>query len=594
MSLRCATGAFLIAALFALPACKKRAEIPDENDDPHAAIEEQEPNDSREHCDPIARDAALVGTLEASDIDVVCPQGLFSLQIYADASVHIALEDSREQRVELGAANGKETPLQVHLPGKDWVVLLRGQGEWKIESTPAEHEEPTRFCGVQLGEEQQPVILGIQDLPAAFPLCATEAAGAATVRFPSLVPSGVAGFELNVEGADEHTRGSVRILNDGAERIRSAIEPGTRLPRLTWGAEDLIGAEILLSQTDAQKTLYLRIDPVESPDGLTEFLELEPNDIQEQAIAIPRPGSVAGTLYQKEDVDWFRLESSAGEVQVDALTQKDTRLRLQHVHEDQKTDALLGDDGVYRLCSVGEEEATTPHYVRVAYAPDAPVSDGVYQLTFTRVQSDLHPMTPLGQIQVPTDAVGAHFGFQPLQESEDTSEVVPQFGQPKDASNPMENVRRGRLFPPDVEHGWVFQVPETDEDYHVSIELHGKSSMDMKLRVLDADGITVARADRGASGQEERLDMELPTGYYVIAVNATGVRGCEGEYRLEIRSPDSARPQDAANGASSQNTEHRDDEKAPHDEKGAAPKIPTPERKQADQPPSEEIPDYPW
>src|SRR5699024_4900571 len=126
--------------------------------------------------------------------------------------------------------------------------------------------EPTRFCGVQLGEEQQPVILGIQDLPAAFPLCATEAAGAATVRFPSLVPSGVAGFELNVEGADEHTRGSVRILNDGAERIRSAIEPGTRLPRLTWGAEDLIGAEILLSQTDAQKTLYLRIDPVESPD----------------------------------------------------------------------------------------------------------------------------------------------------------------------------------------------------------------------------------------------------------------------------------------------------------------------------------------
>lgn len=597
MSLRCATGALVIATLFAAPACKKTAEPPDEHHDGPAAIEEHEPNDDREHCDPLPDNAALIGTLKPSDTDVVCPQGAKTLQVFAQPSVHVALEDRRQQRVELGAAHGSDTPMHVQLPGKDWVLILRGQGDWKVETNPEEDQQNDRFCGVQLGTEDQPVILGIQDLPAVFPLCAEDKAGAISVRFPSLVPSGIAGFELSVEGADAHTKGSLRVLNDGAERIRSVIEPGHRLPRLKWSAEDLISAEVLLAQPDAPRTLFMRVDPVASPDSLTEFLELEPNDTQDHAILIPRPGSVAGTLYHDEDVDWFRLDPTLGEVRIDALTQKDTRLRLQHVNGEEKADALLGDDGVYRLCSVGGAQDSGTHYLRVAYAPDAPTSDGVYQLTLTRDQSNLHPMTPLKEIQLPTEDVGSTFGFETLRAATDESPPVPKFGQAQNTQHQEANVRRGRLFPPEVEHGWVFQVPQSSDDYHVSIELHGKSSMDMKLRILDADGITVARADRGAAGQDERLDIELPTGYYVIAVHATGIRGCDGEYRLQIHSPNSERSNDApqqerandraqnSNAVEGRSADDNDSDAPTSSERNA--------RDTANEP-SEEIPDYPW
>src|SRR5699024_7808916 len=156
--------------------------------------------------------------------------------------------------------------------------------------------------------------LGIQDLPAVFPLCATSTPGAANVRFPSLAPSGVAGFDINIEGADELTRGSLAVRDEGKELMRASADTDQRLPRLKWLADALIDAHIVLEQREGEKTLFLRVDPVAKSEDPQEFLELEPNDLPADAVRIPRPGSVAGTLHSLEDVDWFAVEPTAGDV----------------------------------------------------------------------------------------------------------------------------------------------------------------------------------------------------------------------------------------------------------------------------------------
>lgn len=601
MSFRRATYALALAIIFAFPACKKRANVTQEPEEVSEERQEQEPNDTRDACDRLDADATLVGNLHASDIDAICPDNSFAVEVFAETDVSVALEDNRRQRVELGKAKGLDQALKVHLPGKDWAIILRGTGDWKITPIPTETlpEDEARFCGVRLGTESAPVVLGIQELPAVFSLCAEAKPGAAVVQFPPFVPANTQGFDLNIEGADEHTRGTVRVTSDGAEVVRSAIAPDKRLPSLRWYHQALMGADLLVSQTDASKTLFLRIDEVSAPESLNEYLELEPNETQEQAIAIPRPGTVAGTLYHRDDVDWFSIEPTAGDVQVEILAQQQTKLRIQSVYGEERNEALRGDDGIYRLCSVGEVDDAQRRFVRVAYASDAQASDGVYQMTLKPSQSELDPITLLADVKVPTNAPTGAFGFLPLAKEGDASSAPVGFGQQPTPDSSLAE-RKGRLYPPDVEHGWVFRIPDTNEDVHVEIELRGKSSMDLKLRVLDADGITIAQADRGAAGQEERLALELPAGYYVIAVKATGVKGCDGEYIVHLTSPDANKPEVGGASNSAPSKAEGTDTAPTHTgnqrptEHGASPKEKETERGARGGSDKDSIPDYPW
>lgn len=600
MSFRRATGALALAVLVAFPACKKRHNAAQETEDVHDERQEHEPNDTREACNPLEEDFSLVGSLDASDIDVICPQGVFALEVYAASGVSVALEDNRRQRVELGTTTDIEQPLTVHMPGKEWTIILRGQGDWRVQPIATEtlSEEAARFCGVHLGSEASPVILGVQELPAVFPLCVDATTGAAAIQFPAFAPANTQGFDINIEGADEHTRGTLRVTSDGAEIIRSVLEPGKRLPSMAWKNHALMGADLLVSQSQGSKTLFLRIDEIHTPESLNEFLELEPNDTQEAATAIARSGSVAGTLYHPEDVDWFVVDPSAGDVQVEILTQHNTKLRVQGLAQEQKIDALRGDDGIYRICGLNAGIDGDARFVRVAYASDADATDGVYQMTVKRIDSALDPMTNLSDIRVPTSAPDGAFGFLALADETEASAVSPGFGEAELPPTAQE-VRKGTLYPPDAEQGWVFQVPPITEDLHVSIELRANSSMDLKLRVLDADGITIAQADRGAAGQDERLDLELPSGYYVVAVKATGVKGCEGEYTVEVSSPNAASLQanDADRGAAAgergespshtkETPSHETSSDGKDQDEKSAP------GRDARQP--EEIPDYPW
>lgn len=598
MFLRSAACALALVALTVIPACKKNAETPEEADEAQKEQAEQEPNNDREHCDALSKEHALVGTLDASDIDVVCPQGLFSVEIFGPPSIDIALEDTRGQRVELGAAQGEEHPTQVRLPGKDWAIVLRGQGDWKAQAPDTDDEDPS-YCGIVLGDEASPITLGIQDLPAVFPLCATPKAGAATVRFPSLAPSGVAGFDINIEGADEQTRGTLAVRDEGKELMRADVKPHQRLPRLKWQADAMIDAHVLLEHREDEKTLFLRVDPVEKSEDPQEFLELEPNDLPADAVRIPRPGSIAGELHNGEDVDWFAVEPTAGEVRVEALTQQGTALRVQAIDAEDKVDALRGDDGVYRLCALPQSTEDAPRYVRVGYAKDAEESDGVYQLTFARSETSLDPSTLLKDVEIPPTPPSTDFGFEALPTTDDDADEEPAgFGQTQPADEPSERLERnGRLFPPDVEHGWVFQVPESSEDYHVTVELEGSSSMDLKLRVLDADGIPVANVDKGAAGEGERLELELPTGYYVVAVRATGVKGCDGEYQVKISSPEAKSSPGSTAGSENQNANNpapSHAEESPTDASDKKPASTKESEPTEDNSSSEGIPDYPW
>lgn len=604
MFLRRAIPAIFIVALTALSGCKKTTDDPEAQEHAQDEDRELEPNDDREHCDHIQDGRTLVGELTASDIDVLCAKGLYTLHVFAQPSVQIALEDRRGQRVELGKANGEDTPILVHLPGNDWVVSLRGYGAWRVE-VPESTTRRQSYCGIRLIDERTPVVLGIQDLPAVFPLCADATVGAAQVQFPSLVPSGVAGFEINVDGVDEHSRGVIRVQDNEHEILRHTLEPGRRAPALRWGADSIITAQLRLAQEEEQKTLYLRVDPIETPRDAKQFLELEPNDTLAQAVRIPREGVVAGVLYHGEDVDWFHVDPFVGDMRVEVITQGDTKLRVQGVGENDRQEALYGDDGIYRLCSLtSSDQDAEMQNVRIAYAEDAEESSGVYQLTFERVQSTVDRETPIADVEVPTHVPTEFFGFLDRPTSQDadpdnaTRRVV---NQNRSRRTQVHATRRGRIVSSDVEHGWVMQVPPTEHDFRVSINARGHAAIDLKLRVLDADGITVATVDKGAAGEDEQLELELPAGYYVIGVRATGARGCEGEYTLEIDSPNDTPAPNVSNdnavnptqnegpgsrqnhAASGNNSSNREAEQK-GGETGTSP----------DKPSEDKIPDYPW
>src|SRR5699024_8845312 len=107
-----------------------------------------------------------------------------------------------------------------------------------------------------------------------------------------------------------------------------------------------------LAQEEEPKTLYLRVDPIETPSDAKQFLELEPNDTLAQAVRIPREGVASGVLYHNEDVDWFQVDPFVGDMRVEVITQGDTKLRVQGIGENDRQDALHGEDGIYRLCSL--------------------------------------------------------------------------------------------------------------------------------------------------------------------------------------------------------------------------------------------------
>lgn len=603
MFLRRAIPALFIVALTALSGCKKTTDELDAQDEVQNEDREQEPNDDREHCDHIEDGRTLVGELTASDIDVLCAKGLYTLHVFAQPSVQIALEDRRGQRVELGTASGEDIPTLVHLPGNDWVVSLRGHGDWRVE-VPESAETRQSYCGIRLIDERTPIVLGIQDLPAVFPLCADEKVGAAHVQFPSLVPSGVAGFEINVDGVDEHSRGVIRVQDNEHEILRHTLEPDRRAPALRWGADSIITAQLRLAQEEEPKTLYLRVDPVETPSDAKQFLELEPNDSVVQAIRIPREGVVAGVLYHSEDVDWFQVDPFVGDMRVEVITQGDTKLRVQGIGENDRQDALYGEDGMYRICSLqSRDEDTALQNVRIAYAPGAVESSGVYQLTFESVTSTIDRLTPIAQIEVPTHEPTQPFGF--LERTDSASgqadEAPRRLGyQNENRVSKAHTTRRGRIVSSEEEHGWIVQVPPTEEDVRVSIHARGHAAIDLKLRVLDADGITVATVDKGAAGEDEQLELELPAGYYVIGVRATGARGCEGEYTLQIDSPD-ANPAHQGVEADAQPSpkdalDARQNDGAPlaDPSRRETEQVDGEDETSADKPSEDNIPDYPW
>lgn len=518
MQLRNLAWVITILSLSALSACRGKSSQDSEQAEQLLSMQESEPNNTRDQCTTLGTHPRVEGTLTGADIDVVCATNDSRLDVLAPATVSMALESPEGQRVELGPGTGNAR--SVEFPSNRWTLELRGEGAWTV-SRPESDEEPSPFCGIRLGTAAEPVVLGVQSLPAEFPLCADAANGAAKVLFPSIRPEGVAGFEMRIDGLDEETRGLLRVLDEGKAIAHTELALGKRLPGLRWLSESLLEGELSVVRRTGPKTVMLRIEAVLQPDSAQSILELEPNDAELNAVPVSGQGVVAGSLYHLQDIDRFRVAEFAGDLGLELMTQPNTKLHVLSSTPSGTQEAVLGEDGVYRICSLADAPMT-PVDVRVAYGDAAEATDGVYQLSFVPAASKTDEPLTSEPLSIPLGDPSHEFGFvrQPAEEHPNL---------------------RGRIFPPDDVDEWLFQIPPSATDYHVAIDIRSKSAMDVKVRVLDADRVVVGTADRGAAGQSERLELELPTGFYILEVRASGVRNCEGAYELGISSPN-ARP----------------------------------------------------
>lgn len=579
MHLRHVACILTVLSLSALSACRgKSTPISEQAEDVLTQAESEPINNELSGCDALVSPAALVGSVSPGDSDHVCVRGYDELYLTAPSTVSVTMVTANGRRVDLGNGTGGPKTLRFP-PSAEWVVELRGEGEWRMGGQAA-GAAPYEHCGFRLGSTDAPLVLSFDaDMPE-FPLCADAATGTARLHFPALRPDGLAGFDIRVNGLDEQTRGALRIYDEGELIAQTALTPGQSLPSLRWLPGSLLQAELTVVHSAGPKTLSLTVDKIAMPPTPREVLELEPNDAETNAVPITGVSVVAGSLFHLQDIDRFRIAEFSEPLGVEILAQTETRVRLLSSSALGTQEGVRGEDGVYRICAL-DAAPLTPVDVRVAYAEGAAATDGVYQLSFVPAASATDEPARVGPLVIPMGQPTGDFGFA-VQRAE---------GQPN---------LRGRIFPPDNVDEWLFQVPESASDFHVKIVARAQSAMDLKLRVLDADRIVVATADRGAAGQEESLELELPTGYYILEIRAVGVSGCEGTYELGISSPD-ARP----SAGSDWDAVHGDQppqyiQRLPDLEQQANPARPTPsvprdeERKPKPPETDEPAPEYPW
>lgn len=518
MNLRYVACLIPLLSLSLHSACRGKSDVDAEQAEELLSVSEEEPNQTREQCSRLVADKSLVGAVSGTDKDVVCPDQVPALRVRADQGVAIALEHPAGHRVELGMGKGHEVSMPIYLPSQDWVVEFRGQGRWELDH-PSEELRAEPYCGIRLGTSPSPVVLGFQRLPAEFPLCAQANLGSAQIQFAAIRPDQVAGFEMRVDGLDASMEGAMRVL-DGQESIaHTPLEPGQRLPGIRWLPQSELTATLQINKSGEPKTVVLRIEAIAPPTNAEQVLELEPNDTETTAVPIYRPSVVAGALFHAQDIDRFRLIEDVDDLQIEVVAQEQTRLRVTSSSVHGTQDAVHGLDGVYRICALQRDE-TTPVDVRVAYADDSQASDGIYELRFKPLKMGTDEKT------LPIDDTADPAAQRP----------IPDFGFTRPL-RPGKDQLIGQIFPADDVDLWEFRVPEGYGDLRVMIHVEALSAMDVKARILDADLVPVAQVDRGAAGQDERIEIELPSGEYYLELRATGVVDCDAYYALRIQSP---------------------------------------------------------
>lgn len=504
---------YLVLAIAALSvnafsACRSTSKGPDEQVETVSAELEIEPNNTPDQASLLAPERSLQGELTLGDVDYVRVPDTLHAIVVTVPSVTIGVEHSDGRRAELGG--GAPGGVIVALPDAGWRIVLSGAGAWEVQHDP----EPDRpYCGLQLGRGAAPALLTASTLPAVFPLCVTPSAHAGVVSLPALRPAGVVGLTVRLESAETSLTGTLRVLDGATVLAEDRLAINRALPPLRWSDTSALSVALDVRASTNPTTVQLRIDAVEQPTDPSTMVELEPNDSIENAVPVARHGVIAGTLYNAGDVDRFHILPQVGPVRVEVLTTGATQLHVASSEQGNVVEGTRGDDGIYRICRLMPDDVRGAE-VRVAYLPNTQATDGVYQLTVRPAADGDMEHEPNAAIAVPDGLPWGPFGFAA-------------------GDRGVIQAVAGGIFPADDVDQWLFHVPAQYADRPLTIRAVAHGAMNIRLRVLDGDRVQVASADRGGIGQSEEVKIELPAGYYVVEVAATGANGCDATYALE-------------------------------------------------------------
>lgn len=500
----------IVASAGLVSSCRKAPK-----EEPVAVVEpavEAEPNDRAANVNEVPLETGLTGTVSAGDVDVVRAAQGNALRITGPATIRIFALHTDGRRVELAMAN--EAGVNVSVPDRGWSVELSGDGAWRadvaLDVVPSD-------CGFALGDASAPLNLGFASLPAEFPLCVGAGTQAALVRVPLIRPAGVAAFETRLDGADPAMTGTLRVMDGQRTYAEVSLASSRALPALRWVDGHELNIVLLAQGTsETPARAMLRIEGVRAPNPGEPLLEIEPNDSAVDALVMTSRLAVAGSLYQLSDVDRFRVEPMVGPVRVEVMAAAGAPIRVQAGSELEPVYAVPTGEGRWEICRLDPVETLSE--VRVSFAPEATFSEAlVYQMTLREAVGAGNELTPNESIAVPDGIPWGEFGIAA-----------------GDAG--LLSKIQGRIFPPEDIDQWLLHVPPAGaggEPSAVTVRVATQSVMDLRVRLLDGDGVPVATADRTGAGQAESIEMELPEGYYVVEVSAAGAQGCDASYEID-------------------------------------------------------------
>ncbi len=122
-------------------------------------------------------------------------------------------------------------------------------------------------------------------------------------------------------------------------------------------------------------------------------------------------------------------------------------------------------------------------------------------------------------------------------------EIEPNGRTAKATVLPDEQPHRGFIYPAKDVDLWKFTVPApeklpedgTDPFLPWEVLLRG-TKLNLRIEVLDEDGVRVAQVDKGGAGEGEKLRLDLPPGVYFARVKGSGVRGsCDKAYTISAQ-----------------------------------------------------------
>lgn len=556
----------------ALSACRSTSKGPDEQVETVSAALEIEPNNTHEQASVLSADLSLRGELPIGDVDYVRVPDALHAVVVGPPSVHVAVEHPDGRRAELGGAN--ETGVLVALPDAGWRIVLSGAGAWEVQH---DTDADRAYCGIRLGRGATPAQLSAAVLPAVFPLCVDPSANAGVIGLPALRPAGVAGLTVRLEAAETELNGTLRVLDGTSVLAEESLANQRSVPALRWSDQSALSVAVDIRTSGDPQTVQLRVESVLEPTDPNVMLELEPNDTIETAVHVPRHGDIAGSLYRASDVDRFRILPQVGPVRIEVLATGATQLHVAASEQGSVFEGARGDDGVYRVCRLMPDDVQGAE-VRIAYQNGAPLTDGVYQLSVRPAADGYMEVEPNTSIAVPDGLPWGPFGF-----------AAGDRGVLASVS--------GGIFPADDVDQWLLHVPAQMADRPMTIRAATHGAMNIRLRVLDGDRVQVAMADTGGIGQGEDVHVELPAGYYVVEVAASGASGCDATYTLEASVADERPALGTGEGQAPQFIQ-RIDEHPVVPPAGVKPAWDTPSKppQRPTAPPAVEdsVPDYPW